>query len=244
MTRTKGIAKLLGSLAGLLMVYCLVVLFPQPLFAHKIDYRDFRIYSHDAIDHRIYGVLDEVSTKLERSDLRRPGRIHRLFLCDSAAEFAFFVPHRRRATSINYQLGHNIFVRSASIPENRVGEPGHYGSTLTWIATHEVVHTLQQDSIGLRAMLALPFWKREGYAEYIAEESGLSVRDGVHLLLNGSPVIILSDQVAIPRQYLEARLLVEYYFATRKSSFQQLVNDPIDISALRQEMVEWAHKDR
>jgi hypothetical protein len=41
------------------------------------------------------------------------------------------------------------------------------------------------------------------------------VRDEVHLLQNGSRVIILSDQVAIPRQYLEARLLVEYYFATR-----------------------------
>ena len=245
MKRSKSIARLLCSLAGLFLAYSLIVVFPQPLFAHKVEYKGFRVYSHDQIDPRIRSLLDEVAAKLDRSGLSSRGQVHRLFLCKSRGEFAFFAPHRRLATSINYQLGHNIFIRSASIRENHVGEPGYYGSTLTWIAAHEAVHTLEQDSVGLRTMLALPFWKREGYAEYIAQESGLSLREGIRLLQdNASSSIILGDEIAIPRQYFEARLLVEYYFSTRTPSFQRLAHDPVDVGVLRQEMFAWARGDR
>ena len=239
--RRKGIAKLLGGTTlTLVLPYSLLVLFPQPLFAHKVEYRSFEIYSHDSIDDRIYRILDEVSRRLDRSMLLRPAGVQRVFFCKSAEEFTFFAPHRRRSTSINYQLGHNIFIRGADCRANHVGDPGRYGSTLTWIITHEAVHTLEQESIGLQAALALPFWKREGYAEYVAQETELSLRDGIHRLEQDlSPVIILGDKIAIPRAYFEARLLVEYYFATREPSFERLVSDQIDPTVLRQEMITW-----
>jgi len=237
----KRLARPLVSVSGLLMVYCLVLFFPGPLFAHKVEYRQFRIYSHDPIDSQVYGLLDVVSTKLDRSDIKTTGRIHKLFVCKSPTEFAFFAPHRRDAAAINYQLGHNIFIRSANIRENFAGEPGHFGSTITWIATHEIVHTLEQDSLGLRGALALPFWKREGYAEYIAEESGLPLREGIRRLQEStSSVIVFSNEIAVPRQYLEARLLVEYYFSTRRPSFLAFVNDPISARTLHEQMVAWA----
>jgi hypothetical protein len=239
--RSKLIRRVSTPIAALLGTYILLVLFPQPLFAHTVEYQNFRIHSHDLIPANIYPLLDEVTQKLVRSELKSPARVHKIFLCSSKREFAFFAPHRRSATSLNYQLGHNIFVAPTDIKENRVGYRGHYGSTLTWIVTHEIVHSLEQDAIGFWPALALPFWKPEGYAEFISEESGINLRDGIRLLRrDSSPHLILSKQIAIPRRYFEARLLVEYYLLTRKSSFVGLVYDPIDINELRQEMNQWA----
>ena len=240
--RSLSIGRMLAYSVSLLLAgYALLVVFPAPLFAYKLGYKDFRIYSHDPIDPNIRSLLDNVSRKLAHAGLESQPRTHRIFLCNSRSEFAFFVPQQRRALSINYQLGHNIFLAPTDIRSNHVGDPGSLGSTFTWIATHEIVHTLQQDTVGLRAFLALPFWKREGYAESIAEESRINLRDGALLLMReDSPSVRVSSTTAVPRQYFEARLLVQYYLWKRQASFQALAADPVDVESLRNEMFRWA----
>src|SRR6478609_7332206 len=47
-----------------------IMLFPQPLFAHKMEYKKFRVYSDNVLDKKIEVVLNNAYSLVEQSELQ------------------------------------------------------------------------------------------------------------------------------------------------------------------------------
>jgi hypothetical protein len=70
-----------------------------------------------------------------------------------------------------------------------------YRRTLSGVVAHETTHVLQRERLGLAHYGRLPAWIREGYADYVAQESTLSDADVARLRAQGrdDPAIFYRD---------------------------------------------------
>ena len=71
---------LLTFFAGVLTI-TLIILFPQRLFANKIEYKEFTVCSNDKIDDNIKIVLDKAMNLVQRSELYDPSYKYNIILC-------------------------------------------------------------------------------------------------------------------------------------------------------------------
>src|ERR1700683_1608371 len=70
----------LAILATMLTIV-VIILFPQPLFANKIVFKNFTVYSNEKIDDRIKALLDHAMALVEKSELYDPGYRYNILLC-------------------------------------------------------------------------------------------------------------------------------------------------------------------
>src|SRR5213075_2341790 len=72
MTRKKKIKRVLYWTLITILVFiaglATIILYPQPLFANKLEYRQFRVYSNDKIGNEIHPVLDSVLSLVKHSE--------------------------------------------------------------------------------------------------------------------------------------------------------------------------------
>src|SRR5436189_2146069 len=73
----------LTILAGVLTT-ATIVLFPQQLFAKKICYKKFAIYSNENVDDNIKTVLDNASVLLKKSELYDSDYEYNIILCNNS----------------------------------------------------------------------------------------------------------------------------------------------------------------
>src|ERR1700704_1502856 len=73
MTRKKKIKRVLYSMLIIILVFVIglatIILYPQPLFANKVEYRQFKVYSNDKIGDEIKPILDSALSLVEKSEL-------------------------------------------------------------------------------------------------------------------------------------------------------------------------------
>ena len=81
---------LLGVVSGIVLAYGTLLAFPEPLFEHRYDYREFAVYSHRPLDARIEPILDTVSARLAASPWNTPGMHHRVFVAGTPGWYTFF----------------------------------------------------------------------------------------------------------------------------------------------------------
>jgi hypothetical protein len=153
--------------AAAVCLYLLVLAYPEPLYAHSFTYENFRVYSRHGVDPGVREILDEVNRRLSRSEINLPTLTHRLFVLETPARNAFFNGPYRAAMSRNCEIGNAIFVPRLDVRAGRVVHFDGRSAEAAAILTHECVHTLVQRRLGLIRVWRLPFWKKEGYAEYI-----------------------------------------------------------------------------
>ena len=169
-------------LAGLVILYTAILLFPQMLFSNKFDHSNFTVYYHAAtIDSsQISSILDKSSALLSTSELYNPKKEQKIFLCNSFGEFTFFALRSRNAFAVNYPLAQNIFLSKSSILENTIirNGPENNVRTMSGIIAHETMHSALEDELGLLKYKLLPTWKNEGYADYVAKESSFDEKLG------------------------------------------------------------------
>ncbi|MBA4184498.1 MAG: hypothetical protein H0X49_10885, partial [Acidobacteria bacterium] len=71
------------SLVTIFAAYGLILIFPQVLFAHKISYKNFNLYSRQPLDASVYKVLDSAEAQLEKSPLYDKDLTKRIFVSNS-----------------------------------------------------------------------------------------------------------------------------------------------------------------
>ena len=73
MTRKKKIKRIISYSLITILIFVIVlatlILYPQPLFAKKIEYKQFSVYSNEKIDDGIKPILDSAISLVERSEL-------------------------------------------------------------------------------------------------------------------------------------------------------------------------------
>lgn len=223
-----------AALVLLLSGYLLVLIFPQPLFPHRLTYRGFTIHSDRPLSRGIYSVLDRTSALLASSAVYDSTARHTVFLSSSHAKFALFAREHFRAFGIRSPLRGHIFISDVD-PERGVVvryAEDHNERQLSGVLAHEVTHNLLHNVAGGRD---LPTWKEEGYAEYVAGESTFDYDEGVRLLARGG-----SDSSPAFR-YLKYRLLVEYLLEEKGVGFEEFLSTPFDPWQLEIELVRGMH---
>src|SRR5947208_3065952 len=76
MTRKKRLKKVFRSLiitvVSFVLMVATVILYPQPLFANKVEYLQFKIYSNERLGDDVKPVLDSVLSLVRSSELYDP----------------------------------------------------------------------------------------------------------------------------------------------------------------------------
>jgi hypothetical protein len=220
------------TIAVLLSAYLLILLFPEPLFAHHLSYRNFQIYSEIPIDRSIIPILDEAAALMARSSLDDPAMEHRLFLCDSPLKRRVLMPTTGGAFGATYAavFRRNTILSRTDVAANLVFRDAvrHDRRPLSAVIAHERVHALMGRHFGDVACLSIPVWKREGYCEYIGGSPSFDVDEGKRLIRRGQA------EAVGPFQYFRYRLMVKYLMDIEGLDIDEIVSrefSPDDVMA-------------
>jgi hypothetical protein len=128
-----------------------------------------------------------------------------------------------------YPITRNVFIRSASVAENRVirptGKPVELPRTLAYYIAHEIGHTLTAEHVGVwRYHREMPRWLREGVADYIGfAGNDLEIDKQLRALRAG-------DAALDPEKsgtYARYRLLVAYLLDRKGWTMDRLLQSAI-----------------
>jgi len=114
---------------------------------------------------------------------------------------------------------------------------------------HEFLHNFQYDTFGF-ATLDFPFWKLEGYPEYVMTRQGAAasvpLRNEIQQLLIARKIgkrpwdwIEYSDGTGTTPIYLESRLRVQYLLEVEGLTYREIISDQRSGNSVDEEMVEW-----
>ena len=245
---------LLAFLATFLTVV-FIILFPQILFANKLNYKEFTVCSNDKIDYDIEIVLDDAMALVRKSELFDSNYKYTIILCYNSLYNKIDNKIFGTGPAARSRL-HNVIIKVRIDPKNNVGFPTFHKAcevNLTEIIAHEMIHCLQAHKYGISKFNPFKhpeFWKLEGYPEYISKQNELSskrynlaadINRYVNLKSKATDIWISSGEggCEIPDYYYKGRLMVEYLMKIKHLSYDQILKDTNSENTIFQEMIEW-----
>jgi hypothetical protein len=209
------------TIAGVLSVYLLILIFPELLFAHRLRHRNFAVYSEIPIDRDLIPILDEAANLMARSSLDDPGMEHRLFLCNSPLKRRLLAPrsHVSFGTTYSVLMRRNTILNRTDVPANLVfrDAPTRNRRPLSAVIAHERVHALMDHRYGDLTCQRLPDWKKEGYCEYIAGSPSFDVDEGKRLVRRGEV------DASAPFRYFRYWLMIKYLTDVQKLDVDEIM---------------------
>jgi hypothetical protein len=232
-----------------------IVLFPQPLFANKIEYKTFKVYSNEKIDDKIKGTLDNALSLVKDSELHDPAYEYDVFLSYNTLYNSFddIVLGRGPAARAT---DNNVVIKVRIDIEKNLFFPTFYQAcegNLTNMIAHEMIHCLQAHKYGKRTFN--PFrhpemWKLEGYPEYISRQVKLQA-PGYDLIREIERYIELDSKATdiwlpveeggckSPNYYYKSRLMTEYLIDIKGYSYDEILSDTTSEDSIYKEMMKW-----
>ena len=159
----------------LFVAYAAVLCIPQPVFAYSAHAGSLVLHSDRPFEESAaQQVLQLAQKKLERSPLYSAADPHNVYICNSRWRQALFFNKDFGVGGVApYPITSNVFLRDASVGENRLispsGKPVAGDRTLDYFVAHEVTHQLTGRALGPIRYFRLPQWVREGYADYVGK---------------------------------------------------------------------------
>ena len=240
--------------AAILMIAS-VLLFPQALFAKKIAYKKFTVYSSDNVDNHIKIVLDDALALVQESELYDSNYTYNIILCNGSFynkidDKLLGVGRTARATL------RNVIIKVSIDPKQNLAFPAFHKpceENLTQVIAHEMIHCLQANKYGLFKFNPFrhpEFWKLEGYPEYISKRrdvsnEGYDLRSDINRYVKveseAKDIWISSEDggCEVPDYYYRGRLMMEYLIDIKHLSYDQVLNDTTSENSVYQEMINW-----
>lgn len=227
----------------LIGAYLVLLAFPEPLFGNTYQHGFFHVYSRTPLNNKIDLPLDQVEQHVRSSQLYR-AQVHRVFILESSPWYTFFNGPYRQAMGRSFEFGNGIFLPQLDLERAEVVHFDGRREEMVWILAHEIMHGLMRQELGLRREWRLPFWKKEGYPEYVSSGQRIPLRDGILWLSNHErgPVPV-GNGYAVPRQYFEAEIAWRYLLDVRKMRFNDVIDSPLTLTEVSSQMMSWA-KDK
>lgn len=211
--------KLLGLLA---IGYLVLHLFPQIVFSNKINQDAFTIYTVNKMPAGIDAVIGETQCLLRNSSLYKKEYDYSVFFCNDRLRYRLFAPLSGSSFAITMSISQNIFVAGPCVAENlshRFGDL-HHERRLSSVIAHETCHVLLEKQVGSISNFFLPTWIKEGYCEYIAQDSSFDEERGDLMIIQGE------KEKNFSFKYLEYRRMVEYLITQEGMSIEALIEEP------------------
>jgi hypothetical protein len=188
---------LLSAVALVLLVYVGVSAFPEPMFAHHIVYKNYDIWSDKPIPPQINQVLDDVSRRLDKSDLQDKNARYKIFFCNASWRLWLYGQHfsDQVGADADTLLTRNIYVRASDIGANRLIAPGGGALAdaarrpLSYFIAHEAAHIIVARQFGRLVSIRYPLWLMEGYADYVGKGNDFDFDDNYRLFRMQSPTM-------------------------------------------------------
>jgi len=225
--KSKAYKVLRYFVTAVFVAYLLTICFPQYLFAHEVTYQNFKIYSKESFDGRIYRVLDDAEARLTKSTIYDREISRRVFLTDSHGMYAFLSNKAFRSFANSVPLINNILINKSDVADDLVflNRPQHNKRSLSGVIAHEVAHLFIRKKVGVARASLMPTWKNEGYCEYIAGDSTITYEEGVQLWKENP-----NDDSKY--KYFKYHMMVKYLLETEKLSIKDVFNRDFDIRDL------------
>ena len=214
----------------------LCLCYPEPFFAHHVDYENLRMYSDRPLPPEALPILKEVQHRLLKSAIYNRKMKYRVFICNDLARFVFFANYKYRVGGIHYELfNRNSFLRGADIPHDRLiapsGDEVPGDRTLTYFITHEIAHGITETHTHFFHYLRLPQWIKDGYADYIAKDR-FDFNENLNKF-KGASGEMDPEKSGL---YLKYHLFVAYLLDVKKIGTENLLKDKFDPERIAAEL--------
>lgn len=213
----RSILRLVKLLLAAAALYVAVLAFPEPNFEHRLTYGHYEVFSDRPIPPEIRHVLDDVTRRLERSELYSRSQRFRIFFCHESWRMALYSQHFSSAPggTADGWLTRNVYIRRSDIAANRLFAPtGELADAdvrpLSYFIAHELTHVLQSRAFGRFMALRHPRWLREGYADYVGKGGEFDVQENRRLLIAGDPALDPQRSGLYRRHHLLVAWLVDH----------------------------------
>ena len=211
------------SVSVLAVGYMLLLYFPQPLFGYSTEYGGFRVHSREPSGQELTAVLDNAELRLRRSPLYDSSLSRNIYLTDSFGMYALLSHKAYKSFANSVPFIDNIIVNKSDPAADCVfaNREKNNSRSLSGVIAHEVTHLFIRQRYGTVAAILMPAWQSEGYCEYIARDSTITLNDGARLWRENP-----SDDAAYP--YIKYLLMVKYLLEHEKMTVDELFTKPLD----------------
>ncbi|MDQ7773931.1 MAG: hypothetical protein RDU13_10445 [Elusimicrobiales bacterium] len=193
-----GLLVLFGSYWGFLK-------YPDFIFKHSVEHRDFVLLSPEPAGKPGIEVMDKAIERLETSPLYSPGRKFKVYLAGPGFLYRLMTPFCGDRLGCSYSLIDDRIV----LPVNDIASAG------TPVLVRQALYDLVQEKMQPLEYQFLKDWKLEGYAESVGGES----------VGYASSAVCGNDDVPEDfRERLEKRLVVEILMSDDKIGFMALLD--------------------
>ena len=215
------------AVTGVFVAYLLTICFPQYLFAHEVTYKNFKVYSREPFDARIYKVLDDAESRLSKSTIYDQGISRRVFLTNSHSMYAFLSNKAYKSFANSVPFIDNIIINKSTVADDLVflNRPEHNRRSLSGVIAHEVTHLFIRKKVGAVRVALMPTWKNEGYCEFIAGDTTITYEEGVKLWKE-------NPNEDSKYRYFKYQMMVKYLLETEKLSIEDVFKRDFDIKDL------------
>jgi hypothetical protein len=226
-----------------------IILFPQPLFANKMEHGNFNVYSNGIISADIGIVLDNASQCVKACELY-----------DEKFKYDLFFSYGTLYNEIDNLMGpfpaaravdNNVIIKIEADVSKNMATGKRSKVNLTWLIAHEMVHCLQAHKYGklkFNPWHHPPLWKLEGYPEYVSrkmlrkESYDLSNEIKRFKELQQSSTdgwVEVEPGHFTPAVYYKGRLLVEYLIDIKGYTYNDILQPQIMEDKVDNEMMQW-----
>jgi hypothetical protein len=207
----------------LALAYLLLLNFPQPLFAYSTKYESYKVYSRQPIGQELTAVLESAETRLRRSPLYETSATRHVYLTDGFGVYALLSHKAYNSFANSVPFVDNVIINRSDVGADRVfvNREKNNSRSLSGVIAHEVTHLFIRQRYGTISASLIPRWKNEGYCEYIAGDSTISIEEGVRLWRENP-----SDDMSY--RYLKYHLMVKYLLDDEKMSVDDLFTKSLD----------------
>lgn len=226
--RLRRIYKISSLVLPLLAVgYLLLLIFPKPLFAHSTSYENYRVYSRAPLSSEISNVLAESERRLKTSPLYDASIRRDVYLAGGHGMYALLSHKAYNSFANSIPYIENIVINKADVAADRVflNRERNNSRSLSGVIAHEVTHIFIQRSYGVTTSLTIPTWKKEGYCEYIAGDSTITLDEGIRLWRENP-----SNDTGY--RYIKYHLMVKHLLENEKIAVDDLFVRSLDEDAI------------
>lgn len=173
-----------------LLVFYAPRLFPQLLlFPYHDRAGSFEVWSDLPIDSgRFQAISADATRRLQGSPLYAAPEARKVFLTQGGWRWQWLALTITGSFAISPPITNPLIINRNSVTEDAVWNGQKVGGrrSLAGILAHETCHGMERRHFGLLSDWTKPTWLREGYCDFVAQESSLSDADYAALMAAGT----------------------------------------------------------
>lgn len=173
-----------GMALGFLLILTTALYVPAALaFPHQQEFGLTKVYSVQPIPDVMELRIKRADQLLATSPLNEPGLKRTLVLTDGGWRWKVMGFGTWDAIALRRPFSRTLVINRADVLQDRASNNAPIGGvrTLPGTIAHETVHVLTARRLGEWGLARLPQWKREGYADYVVNETSIGANDEAHI---------------------------------------------------------------